>query len=345
MTPPPRWHSNGRIPPLPTPPHLLLRFAFLPASMVRRTSLDTLSSFASTASEESDLDRTIPAAGEGAAGEADVGDGAGSHPFPDDILMIEGARPAADALPPALRDSNGRRKKAERRRSSIALAKMMWAELNEEGEATAAAAPGPGGEEGNASGDPGLRYPLPDLPPPSSELKSGGMQARRVSDVSTSTASASSAAIPLQESGGLCPPPAVDPTQLRLLMRQSQATLRSLQEYDRSQGLPTSHSHTMTQSERSRKQLLLGKILKKHDGSPLIRPDSCLHNGTVVFVGNKRRRAANAEDQRQMLIESGKKVLAMQAMELARRETEAAEEVRADKTASVRPSVRLALSA
>ena len=42
--------------------------------MVRRTSLDTLSSFASTASEESDLDRTIPAAGEGAAGEADVGD-------------------------------------------------------------------------------------------------------------------------------------------------------------------------------------------------------------------------------------------------------------------------------
>ena len=68
--------------------------------MVRRTSLDTLSSFASTASEESDLDRTIPAAGEGAAGEADVGDGAGSHPFPDDILMIEGARPAADALPP-----------------------------------------------------------------------------------------------------------------------------------------------------------------------------------------------------------------------------------------------------
>ena len=72
---------------------------------------------------------------------------------------------------------------------------------------------------------------------------------------------------------------------------------------------------------------------------------TCLHNGTVVFVGNKRRRAANAEDQRQMLIESGKKVLAMQAMELASREREAAEEARADKTASVRPSVRLARSA
>jgi len=57
------------------------------------------------------------------------------------------------------------------------------------------------------------------------------------------------------------------------LMVRSEVTQRALQEWDKKQGLPKSHSHTMVNTSRSRQQLQEGKILPKWDGSPLIKDD------------------------------------------------------------------------
>mmetsp|Transcript_16380 Transcript_16380/g.47041 ORF Transcript_16380/g.47041 Transcript_16380/m.47041 type:complete len:775 (+) Transcript_16380:385-2709(+) len=66
----------------------------------------------------------------------------------------------------------------------------------------------------------------------------------------------------------------VDPiTKLIQLMAKSQQSLKQLQDYDKSQGLPASHSQTMVKTSRSRRQLLEGKIMKKWDGSPMIEFD------------------------------------------------------------------------
>lgn len=58
--------------------------------------------------------------------------------------------------------------------------------------------------------------------------------------------------------------------RLRSSMEQSRQSLKQLQDWDRRLGLPKSSAHTCVKTERSRKQLLEGKILKKWDGTPLI---------------------------------------------------------------------------
>lgn len=63
-------------------------------------------------------------------------------------------------------------------------------------------------------------------------------------------------------------------TRLRELMTKSEETQKALQEWDKKNGLPKSHSCTMVNTSRSRKQLQVGKILPKWDGSPLITEDS-----------------------------------------------------------------------
>ena len=58
--------------------------------------------------------------------------------------------------------------------------------------------------------------------------------------------------------------------KLRALMDRSSTTQQALQEFDKQRGLPRSHSQTMVNSSRSRRQLLEGKVIAKWDGSPLI---------------------------------------------------------------------------
>jgi hypothetical protein len=62
--------------------------------------------------------------------------------------------------------------------------------------------------------------------------------------------------------------------RLRSLMDRSSSTQQALQDFDKKRGLPRSHSQTMVNSSRSRKQLLEGKIIAKWDGSPLISEET-----------------------------------------------------------------------
>ena len=78
--------------------------------------------------------------------------------------------------------------------------------------------------------------------------------------------------------------------RLNALMRQSQASLKALQDYDKSQGLPASHCATMVKSYRSRKQLLTGKILKKWDGTPLISFQTNADGSVTVHSGDRKER-------------------------------------------------------
>jgi hypothetical protein len=71
------------------------------------------------------------------------------------------------------------------------------------------------------------------------------------------------------------PPPSKDDpdiimTRLNALMERTLMSQKQLQNYDKQNGLPRSHSQTMVNSNRSRKQLQKGVILKKWDGKPLI---------------------------------------------------------------------------
>ena len=75
--------------------------------------------------------------------------------------------------------------------------------------------------------------------------------------------------------------------RLKNLMALSQESLKHLQQYDKSQGLPASHCATMVKSSRSRRQLIEGKILKKWDGTPLLQFGE---DGSVV-TGTKKRSA------------------------------------------------------
>lgn len=61
--------------------------------------------------------------------------------------------------------------------------------------------------------------------------------------------------------------------RLQELMEQSYSTQSKLQQWDKANGLPKSHSQTMVNTSRSRKQLLDGVILPKWDGTPLISED------------------------------------------------------------------------
>lgn len=76
--------------------------------------------------------------------------------------------------------------------------------------------------------------------------------------------------------------------QLKVLMRRSEETQQKLQKWDERHGLPKSHSPTMVNSSRSRKQLQEGVILPKWDGTPLIKK-----NG-VGELGKPKRRLSRA---------------------------------------------------
>ena len=58
--------------------------------------------------------------------------------------------------------------------------------------------------------------------------------------------------------------------KLQAAMDRTTDTQKLLQEWDRANGLPKSHSQTMVNSSRSRKQLTDGVILKKWNGTPLL---------------------------------------------------------------------------
>ena len=59
--------------------------------------------------------------------------------------------------------------------------------------------------------------------------------------------------------------------RLQRFMTLSNETMSSLQQWDRANGLPKSHSQTMVNSSRSRDQLLSGEVLQKWNGTPLLR--------------------------------------------------------------------------
>lgn len=64
--------------------------------------------------------------------------------------------------------------------------------------------------------------------------------------------------------------PGVIMSRLKALMERTQMSQKQLQIWDKKNGLPKSHSQTMVNSNRSRKQLQKGVILKKWNGEPLI---------------------------------------------------------------------------
>jgi hypothetical protein len=62
--------------------------------------------------------------------------------------------------------------------------------------------------------------------------------------------------------------------RLRNLMKRTQRTQQALQEWDKLNGLPKSHSQTMVNSSRSRRQIQEGRIIPKWDGTPLINEET-----------------------------------------------------------------------
>mmetsp|Transcript_25848 Transcript_25848/g.43059 ORF Transcript_25848/g.43059 Transcript_25848/m.43059 type:complete len:484 (+) Transcript_25848:92-1543(+) len=68
--------------------------------------------------------------------------------------------------------------------------------------------------------------------------------------------------------------PEVMMKKLQDLMEMSVNTQQSLQKWDKDNGLPKSHSQTMVNTSRSRKQLQSGVILPKWDGTPLISEET-----------------------------------------------------------------------
>ena len=62
--------------------------------------------------------------------------------------------------------------------------------------------------------------------------------------------------------------------RLQEIMENSMSTQKQLQKWDKDNGLPKSHSQTMVNTSRSRKQLQDGVILPKWDGTPLISEDA-----------------------------------------------------------------------
>jgi len=61
--------------------------------------------------------------------------------------------------------------------------------------------------------------------------------------------------------------------RLKNLMKRTEKTQQALQEWDKSNGLPKSHSQTMVNSSRSRRQIQEGRIIPKWDGTPLINEE------------------------------------------------------------------------
>ena len=61
--------------------------------------------------------------------------------------------------------------------------------------------------------------------------------------------------------------------RLTCFMASSRKSQEALQEWDLQNGLPRSHSATMVHTNRSRRQLELGRVLPKWNGQPLIGTD------------------------------------------------------------------------
>jgi len=102
------------------------------------------------------------------------------------------------------------------------------------------------------------------------------LQWRTESKRSKSTIPASmtvSTSVPASDSTRATPTNLADSHQMPLLrecMTQSDKTQQALQDWDKQNGLPQTHSRTMLSTSRSRCQLEKGRILRKWDGAPLI---------------------------------------------------------------------------
>ena len=102
----------------------------------------------------------------------------------------------------------------------------------------------------------------------------------------------------------LCPihAPASAPSLQRLyeVMEASIASQELLEDWDMQQGLPKSHSWTMMHSNRSRRQLLEGRILPKWNGKPLIGGGDVKANPTnsKLSPGAPTRHTSNRSDNR-----------------------------------------------
>ena len=101
----------------------------------------------------------------------------------------------------------------------------------------------------------------------------------------------------------LCPihAPASAPSLQRLyeVMEASIASQELLEEWDMQQGLPKSHSWTMMHSNRSRRQLLEGRILPKWNGKPLIGGGDVKANPTNSSRYQTKSRCTNETHQQQ----------------------------------------------
>lgn len=113
----------------------------------------------------------------------------------------------------------------------------------------------------------GINKPVANTPWPDAVASKAGIGKEDDGSVgSESTASEDLEALPSDPDEML--------TKLRKLMDRSSSTQQALQDFDKQRGLPRSHSQTMVNSSRSRKQLLEGKIIAKWDGSPLISEET-----------------------------------------------------------------------
>jgi hypothetical protein len=78
---------------------------------------------------------------------------------------------------------------------------------------------------------------------------------------------------------------------LKKLMLKSNETQLKLQEWDKLHGLPKSHSQTMVNTSRSRRQLREGIIIPKWDGTPLI------NDKTELGKPKKRKRKVKPQEE------------------------------------------------
>ena len=84
--------------------------------------------------------------------------------------------------------------------------------------------------------------------------------------------------------------------RLKQIMKKSCMTQRALEEWDKKNGLPKSHSATMVRTNRSRKQIEENRILPKWNGKPLIGGGSGGHSNTITplsKMGRIHKKSAN----------------------------------------------------
>jgi hypothetical protein len=82
--------------------------------------------------------------------------------------------------------------------------------------------------------------------------------------------------------------------RFNIAMDQSVVTQKALQEWDTEQGLPKSHSQTMVNTGRSRRQLLEGRIIPKWDGTPLLREGESLQTS----IRKPRKKSSKTKERK-----------------------------------------------